>query len=197
MNRSDHKTMRVSSGLVLAWSERRRCGILGVDLSGVFANTRVAFKARDCNRTRPRVGQTVLRCVVDDASGTATEVQLAAYSVWRSMLYRMELWYGLVWTASIAVLLLLGASLAPNESSWTHWLMSTNAVAFIAFVSDKWSSIVFGGRTPEAVLLALAALGGSLGALAGIVVARHKWNKLPFMLSLMAIVLIQSVLWSR
>lgn len=197
MKRSDQRTMRVTSGFVLAWSERRRCGILGVDLSGVFANTRVGFKARDCNRTRPRVGQTVVSCVVDDARGAATEVQLAAYSMWRSMLYRMELWYSLLWTASIAVLLLVGASLAPQESSWTHWLMSTNAVAFIAFVSDKWNSVVVGGRTPEAVLLSLAAVGGSLGALAGIVVARHKWNKLPFMLSLMAIVLIQTVLWSR
>jgi uncharacterized membrane protein YsdA (DUF1294 family) len=189
--------MRVSSGLVLAWSERRRCGILGVDLSGVFANTRVTFKARDCNRTRPRVGQTVLSCVVDDARGTATEVQLAAYSMWKAMLYRMELWFSLLWTALIVVLLMVGAAMAPSESTWTHWMMSTNAVAFIAFVLDKWNSIAVGGRTPEAVLLALAAVGGSLGALAGIVVARHKWNKLPFMLSLMTIILIQTVLWSR
>ena len=49
-------------------------------------------------------------------------------------------------------------------------------ITFILFGVDKAKSKGQGGRIPEITLLSFAALGGSLGALLGRVLFRHKTN---------------------
>jgi uncharacterized membrane protein YsdA (DUF1294 family) len=167
-----------------------------VDMSGVFGHTRVTFKARDCNKSRPRVGQEVLRCVVDDATFTATAVELAPYSLIRALLFRVDVRIGIIASIAILAVWLLLAVLLPRSPVLWRWLGCVNAVALCAFLVDKWSSAKYGGRVPELLLLALAALGGSGGALAGVVLFRHKSTKVMFLLAILCIIAAQSVWWT-
>jgi len=166
-----------------------------VDMRGVFAQTRVAFKARDCNKWRPRVGQEVLRCLVDDESMTATSVELAPFSWKRALLFRVDVRIGIVLAVAVASLWLLLATMQPHWSPLWRWLGCINAVTLCAFLADKWSSALYGGRVPESLLLALTAAGGAAGALSGMFVARHKSNKLLFVVAILCIVAAQSALW--
>ncbi|QGZ94140.1 DUF1294 domain-containing protein [Terricaulis silvestris] len=59
-----------------------------------------------------------------------------------------------------------------------------NVIAFLAFGWDKRQSIHHGSRIAERTLIALALLGGALGALTGQQVFRHKTQKQPFRLLL-------------
>ena len=54
---------------------------------------------------------------------------------------------------------------------------------------DKW-------RVPESTLIMLAVLGGSAGALAGMLVFRHKTKKAKFMIGIPVILLLQVLLVS-
>jgi uncharacterized membrane protein YsdA (DUF1294 family) len=57
---------------------------------------------------------------------------------------------------------------------------SINAIAFLAFGWDKRQSERHASRIAERTLLALALLGGALGALIGQQTFRHKTQKQPF-----------------
>lgn len=60
-------------------------------------------------------------------------------------------------------------------------LIGINVIAFLAFGWDKWQSTRPGAsRIAERTLIALALLGGALGALLGQQVFRHKTQKQPF-----------------
>lgn len=54
------------------------------------------------------------------------------------------------------------------------WLVAINVVAFVVYGIDKWKSKRSRWRIPEATLLLLAAIGGSVGAWLGMRVWHHK-----------------------
>ena len=62
------------------------------------------------------------------------------------------------------------------------YFLLVNIVAFIAFGVDKFKAKKIRSRIPEFTLLLLAAIGGSVGALLGMKVFRHKTlhNKFRF-----------------
>ena len=74
------------------------------------------------------------------------------------------------------------------------YLTAINAIAFLAFASDKRRAVAGVRRTPEQILLGLAAIGGSLGAIAGQQLFRHKTRKEPFRTQLMAILILHVAL---
>ena len=59
-------------------------------------------------------------------------------------------------------------------------LIALNLVAFILYGVDKWKAKKGAWRIPEATLLLMAALGGSLGALLGMELFRHKTKHWKF-----------------
>lgn len=74
------------------------------------------------------------------------------------------------------------------------WLACSTVVTFGAFGYDKAVSRSRGTRVPEIVLLALTFFGGTLGALAGRAVFRHKTRKVPFQRQFWAVIGIQILL---
>lgn len=75
------------------------------------------------------------------------------------------------------------------------WLVLVNIAAFAAFAVDKNRALVAAFRSvkriPEALLLLLAAFGGSLGAVVGQQSLRHKTRKQPFATRLLLITGVQ------
>ena len=60
------------------------------------------------------------------------------------------------------------------------YLIVINIISFAAMASDKKRARGRSWRIPESVLLTLAFIGGSLGALLGMVFCRHKTKHLKF-----------------
>lgn len=60
------------------------------------------------------------------------------------------------------------------------YLLLINALGFILMLADKFRAQNKMRRTPESVLITVAALGGSLGCLAGMYSVRHKTRHLKF-----------------
>ena len=60
------------------------------------------------------------------------------------------------------------------------YLESVNLLTLAMFGLDKHRARVHRERLPEALLLGLAAIGGSVGALAGMLLFRHKTRKRRF-----------------
>lgn len=75
-----------------------------------------------------------------------------------------------------------------------YYLIIINAVAFILMLADKQKARKHRWRIPEATLMGCAALGGSIGALAGMYLFRHKTKHPKFTLGIPAILLIQLAL---
>lgn len=74
------------------------------------------------------------------------------------------------------------------------WLLSITLITFLAYGYDK---VIAGSRkvrVPEGVLLALALAGGTLGALAGMQIFRHKTRKTSFRLRFWLIAAVQVTL---
>lgn len=87
----------------------------------------------------------------------------------------------------------LPPTLVDNSTGWRAllswpifglWLLIVNAAAFAAFAVDKQRALAPGyadaRRLPESLLLGLAAIGGSGGAIAAQQILRHKTRKQPF-----------------
>ncbi len=72
------------------------------------------------------------------------------------------------------------------------YLAAINLIAFLTFGADKRSAAAEARRVPERTLLGLAAIGGSLGAIAGQQVFRHKTRKEPFRTLLWSIPALQA-----
>jgi uncharacterized membrane protein YsdA (DUF1294 family) len=60
------------------------------------------------------------------------------------------------------------------------YLAAVNLWAFLLFRQDKRAAVARDRRIPERTLLGLAAIGGSLGAVAAQQILRHKTRKQPF-----------------
>ena len=74
------------------------------------------------------------------------------------------------------------------------YFLLVNIVAFIAFGVDKFKAKKNRSRIPEFTLLLLAAIGGSVGALLGMKVFRHKTLHAKFMFGVPAILVVQIVI---
>lgn len=60
------------------------------------------------------------------------------------------------------------------------YLAIINAISFILMLADKYKAKKKLWRIPEATLMGFAAAGGSIGALAGMYLVRHKTKHLKF-----------------
>ena len=74
------------------------------------------------------------------------------------------------------------------------YLFLINAVAFFLMLADKQKARKNRWRIPEATLLGVAAVGGSVGALAGMYTFRHKTKHPKFTIGVPFILVLQIVL---
>lgn len=75
-----------------------------------------------------------------------------------------------------------------------YFLLGINLLTFLAFGIDKWKAKRGLWRVPEATLMMMAALGGSVGALLGMRVFRHKTQHKKFTIGVPLILLVQIAL---
>lgn len=68
-----------------------------------------------------------------------------------------------------------------------------SVIAFLMYGADKMLAVKDMRRISEAVLLLIALVGGSVGALLGMIVFRHKTRHLKFQIGVPAILLCQLV----
>ena len=80
------------------------------------------------------------------------------------------------------------------HSCLAYNLLAINAVVFIMYGIDKYKAKKAKWRIPEATLLLLAVLGGSIGAWMGMKVWHHKTMHKKFKYGIPAILLIQIAL---
>lgn len=96
----------------------------------------------------------------------------------------------------IAIMLGLFAWLILNIDVLISWLTAINLVTFLVYAYDKAQASRNGWRVSERELLILALIGGSVGALSGMYIFRHKTAKKSFQVRLVLILLFQAVLIS-
>ncbi len=72
-----------------------------------------------------------------------------------------------------------------------YYLLAVNLLTFISYGIDKWKARHNRWRIPEATILLLAALGGSIGALLAMRVFRHKTQHKKFRYGVPAILIVQ------
>lgn len=65
-----------------------------------------------------------------------------------------------------------------------YYLLLINAAGFLLMLMDKWKAKKNRWRIRESTLLIVAALGGSIGSLAGMYLFRHKTQHLKFTLGI-------------
>lgn len=73
------------------------------------------------------------------------------------------------------------------------YLLIINAAGFALMLIDKWKAKKNRWRIPEATLMGVAALGGSIGSLLGMYTVRHKTQHLKFTLGIPLILAVQVV----
>ncbi|MBQ3504361.1 MAG: DUF1294 domain-containing protein [Oscillospiraceae bacterium] len=73
------------------------------------------------------------------------------------------------------------------------YLSVINALGFLLMLVDKWKARTNRWRVPEATLMTVAALGGSIGSLAGMYLVRHKTKHLKFTVGIPLILAVQVV----
>ncbi len=71
------------------------------------------------------------------------------------------------------------------------YLFLVNALAFLLMLADKRKAQKKLWRIPEATLMTVAAIGGSIGALAGMYTFRHKTRKPKFYIGIPVILALQ------
>ncbi len=77
------------------------------------------------------------------------------------------------------------------------YLLIINAAALLLMLADKMKSKRGAWRIPEATLIGIAAMGGSIGALVGMHLFRHKTRHIKFTLGIPLILAVQIglILW--
>lgn len=75
-----------------------------------------------------------------------------------------------------------------------YYLVLINAIAFVLMLVDKYKAKKNLWRIPEATLMGAAALGGSIGALAGMYLVRHKTKHPKFTVGIPVILFAQILL---
>ena len=80
------------------------------------------------------------------------------------------------------------------ENTLLYYLIGINIVTFLVYGIDKWKAKQGSWRISEATLLILAIIGGSIGALLGMKVWRHKTQHQKFKYGLPLILLAQILL---
>ena len=73
------------------------------------------------------------------------------------------------------------------------YLVAVNILAFICFGVDKQKAKTHQWRISENTLLGIAVCGGSLGAICGMRLFRHKTKHLKFTIGLPIILLVQAI----
>ncbi len=76
----------------------------------------------------------------------------------------------------------------------TAYLLIINALGLILMLVDKGKARRGAWRIPESTLMGVAALGGSVGALAGMYLFRHKTKHPKFFIGIPAILIAQVAL---
>ena len=74
------------------------------------------------------------------------------------------------------------------------YLLIINALAFVLMCIDKQKAKKHAWRIPEAVLLSIAVLGGSIGTMAGMEIFRHKTKHRRFSIGVPIIIVVQLAL---
>lgn len=74
-----------------------------------------------------------------------------------------------------------------------YYLLIVNLVTWILYGVDKRKAIKGAWRIPEKTLILSAVIGGSVGALAGMMMFRHKIRKVKFMVGVPVIFVIQCI----
>lgn len=77
----------------------------------------------------------------------------------------------------------------------SYYLLLINAVGFLFMLIDKYKARKNHWRIPESTLMAIAALGGSLGCIGGMYAVRHKTKHPKFTLGLPILLALQILLW--
>ena len=72
-----------------------------------------------------------------------------------------------------------------------YYLLAVNVLTFIVYGVDKWKARRGRWRMPEATLMGLAALGGSVGAWLAMLLFRHKTQKKKFRYGVPALFVLQ------
>ena len=102
--------------------------------------------------------------------------------------------FGLL-TLFVTLLIAFGLMLLfPVWDRFFNYLIAVNVVAFAAFGYDKLIAPTGAIRVPEAILLALTALGGCVGGVSAHLMLRHKTQKVSFRLAFWPCVLVSIVL---
>lgn len=74
-----------------------------------------------------------------------------------------------------------------------YYLVIINVVALILYGTDKRKAIKGAWRIPEKTLILCAVFGGSVGAIAGMLLFRHKIRKVKFIVGIPVIFVIQCI----
>lgn len=72
-----------------------------------------------------------------------------------------------------------------------YYLLAVNVLTFIVYGVDKWKARSGRWRVPEATLMGLGALGGSVGAWMAMQLFRHKTQKKKFRYGVPALFVLQ------
>ena len=78
--------------------------------------------------------------------------------------------------------------------SFYAYLLIVNACGFLLMLTDKFLARKKCRRIPEATLMLVAAIGGSIGSLAGMYTVRHKTRHLIFTLGIPLLLVLQAAL---
>ena len=76
-------------------------------------------------------------------------------------------------------------------SAFAIYLIGINILTFLIFGADKWKAKRDKWRIPEDTLIWLAIAGGSVGALLGMYLFRHKTKHRKFQIGIPVILLVQ------